>query len=512
MSEAPVFNLFGSVAIVTLLIILVLQLLEDPEKSISKKYLTPQAKKKWQEIMEKRRKTHEHKDDSKLAVDPRLPGPILFIAVPFLVSMILFAFMPEVEPPLYVSVVFSLILIALGLVSLRQKRLIDATPTLKAMGVFIGQAELKGTAESENPLTSFLTETKCVQYSWSIIEQNATADWVTIARGEESSTFYLQDDSGAVRIVPKNALVISDTILNTNVDRSNPMYYEKGIPRGIAESRDRRIFKETLIPLHAPLYVIGQARERTDRVAVEIAYDEEEPLFVISTKGEKRVSREYRNRFIFLVVIGFLISLIFPHLSESGRLRNPYSLAPMTLTEMDPRIGYIPIIILMVALFFGWALVVYNSLVNLRNIVDQAWSTIDVQLNRRSDLIPNLVELIESYSEYEEYIQVQIATLRAQAMNSETPTGVASLIQNVVEAYPDLKAGQQFQELQRALEETEQRIALARGYYNEQARFYNTRIEVIPDMYVAQLGGLQPRQYWEAENFQRAQETIEFVS
>jgi len=97
-------------------------------------------------------------------------------------------------------------------------------------------------------------------------------------------------------------------------------------------------------------------------------------------------------------------------------------------------------------------------------------------------------------------------------MNQETPIGVTSLIQSVVEAYPELKAGQHFLELQRTLEETEQRIALARGYYNQQVRFYNTRLEVIPDMVVAKLGGLKPRSLWMSENFQRVQEKIDLVS
>ena len=511
MSGADLFNFMGVLVVITFLIIFLLQLSEESKKSNPGKYLTPSAKKAWHEFQKERRKTHEHKVSTRLAVDHRI-GPWLFYTVPFLFALILFALMPEVEPPLTISLIFSLLLLALGLVSLQQKRIIDDTPTLKAMGVFIGQAELKGTAESENPLTSYLTESKCVQYSWSIMEQNATADWVTVAHGEESSTFYLQDDTGTIRIDPRNALVLSDTVLNSNIDRSNPLYFEKGIPVGIAESRHRRIFKETLIPLHAPLYVIGQARERQDRVAAEIAHDEDEPLYVISTQGEKRVSKEYMNRFLILTAIGFLISIIFPRLSESGRLRNPYSIAPLTLTELDSRIVFLPVIIFFVILFLGWVLVVYNSLVNLRNNVDRAWSTIDVQLNRRSDLIPNLVEIIEGYTEHEEYIQLQVASLRAQAMNPETPMGVASLIHSIVEAYPELKAGQHFLELQRALEETEQRIALARSYYNEQTRFYNTRLQVIPDTYVAQLGGLEPRQYWEAENFQREQEVLEFAS
>jgi hypothetical protein len=466
---------------------------EDHYRVRAGKYATPKAVEEWSNFLEERRKTHEHAlKPPRLATEPNLAVPFLFVIIPFILSIISLVLIPGVTPTLIVPLIFSMILLALGLRSLHSKRIIDDTPTLKAMGVFIGKVELHGTAESENPLTSYLTDTKCVQYSWSIMEQNAALSWVTIASGGESSTFYLMDETGAVRIDPRNALVISDTVIDSNLDRNNPLYYEKGIPKGLTESRHRRIFKETLIPLHALLYVFGEARERKDRIAAEIAYDEEDPLYIISTKGEKQVSQEYMNRFLVLSVIGFLITIIFPRLAVGGR--------------------FIPVSIFVIGLFFGWWLVVYNSLVNLRNDVDRAWSTIDVQLNRRSDLIPNLVEIIEGYKEHEEYIQSQIATLRAQSMNPETPIGVASLIHSIAEAYPELKAGQQFLELQQALEDTEQRIALARGYYNEQTRFYNTRLEVIPDTFVAQLGGLQPRQYWEAENFQRAQETIEFVS
>ncbi|TFH16656.1 LemA family protein, partial [Candidatus Bathyarchaeota archaeon] len=101
----------------------------------------------------------------------------------------------------------------------------------------------------------------------------------------------------------------------------------------------------------------------------------------------------------------------------------------------------------MADLILGWSLVVYNSLVNLRNVVDQAWSMIDIQLKRRSDLIPNLVEILEGYRKYEEETQIQTATLRSQTLNQENPIGVTSLLQSVAEAYPELKAGRQFLEL-----------------------------------------------------------------
>ena len=208
---------------------------------------------------------------------------------------------------------------------------------------------------------------------------------------------------------------------------------------------------------------------------------------------------------------GFLISIIFPRLSADPTVRAQMGLPPY-LTAAQSRILFIPSIIFVAAVILGWLLVLYNSLVNLRNVVDHAFSMIDIQLKRRSDLIPNLVEIIEGYKEHEEEIQVQTAMLRSQTKGQEKPIPVISLIQSMAEAYPELKAGQQFLELQRTLEETEQRIALARDYYNQQTQFYNTRLEVMPDMFLARLGGLKPKKYWEAENFQRAKEKIDFAS
>ena len=82
----------------------------------------------------------------------------------------------------------------------------------------------------------------------------------------------------------------------------------------------------------------------------------------------------------------------------------------------------------------------------------------------------------------------------------------------MAEAFPDLKAGTHFLELQRSLEETEQRIALARDYYNQQTRFYNTRLDVVPDGFIARIGGLKARHYWVAESFQRVEEEVVFAS
>ena len=158
----------------------------------------------------------------------------------------------------------------------------------------------------------------------------------------------------------------------------------------------------------------------------------------------------------------------------------------------------------------AWILNVYNSLVNLHNRVKQGWSQVDIQLKRRYDLIPNLVKTVEGYRCYESDVQTLIAELRSQSQATAPGEkgsdfkGMAPLINIISEKYPELKASQSFLRLQQQLSETEQRIALARDYYNDIATFYNTRLEIIPDRFVAFIARLRPRTLMGAADFERA--------
>ncbi len=141
----------------------------------------------------------------------------------------------------------------------------------------------------------------------------------------------------------------------------------------------------------------------------------------------------------------------------------------------------------------------YNSLVTLRQRVRQGWSNIDVQLKRRNDLIPNLVALVLSLAGHERETQEACAALRAQL--SVTPPGrpgpdVAPLAGRVIalaERYPTLTAQSGYAHLMRELGDTEERIALARAYFNDIATEWNTRLQRIPDRFVAALGAMKPQ-------------------
>jgi LemA protein len=153
----------------------------------------------------------------------------------------------------------------------------------------------------------------------------------------------------------------------------------------------------------------------------------------------------------------------------------------------------VPIVIVVLLIVF--VIGIYNSLVGLRNQVANAWSQIDVQLKRRHDLIPNLIETAKGYMQHERGTMEAVTNARSQAMSAK---GVAesakaegvlgqalSKFLLTVEAYPDLKANQNFLALQEELASTENRIAFARQAYNDQALFYNNKIQMFPSNIIA---------------------------
>ena len=404
----------------------------------------------------------------------------------------------------------------------RRRRLIENLPTSKTTGVFIGLVELKGTAESAGPLTSYLAEQPCVEYQWSVEEhwsrtitesytdseghtQTRTrheSGWTTVASGGEMIPFYLQDDCGVVLIRPEGAKLEPGTIFDDTVGQGDSLYYAKGPAGAVADSDYERRFVEEGIPLHAALYVMGQAREREDVVAPEIAQDRHAPMFLISTRSEEQIDSgmKWGERgwgFLGLVlVVGFFVW------GDAALHLRPEARWPLYVAA---GLGYLAVGSL------AWVWMVFNSLVDLRQRVRQAWSLVDVQLQRRHDLIPNLVEAVKGYRDYEQQLQTELASLRGQLL--ATPPGVTGpdfsavgkTAAAIAERYPELKANTTFTALQKNLIDTEQRIALARGYFNDIATQYNTRLEIVPERYVACLASMKPQTLMAANDFERAQ-------
>jgi LemA protein len=164
------------------------------------------------------------------------------------------------------------------------------------------------------------------------------------------------------------------------------------------------------------------------------------------------------------------------------------------------------VIVVIVVLFFWLG---FNSLVKNRNRVDNAWSQIDVQLKRRHDLIPNLVEAVKGYAAHERGTFEAVTTARANAINAQGPeqtaqaenqlTGALKSLFAVAEAYPDLKANQNFLQLQEELTATEDKVAYARQFYNDSVLTYNTKIQQFPTVVIAGMFHFDKRDFFDAE-------------
>jgi LemA protein len=178
------------------------------------------------------------------------------------------------------------------------------------------------------------------------------------------------------------------------------------------------------------------------------------------------------------------------------------------------------ILIALVVIIGLWVLGMYNGLVRLRNRIESAWSQIDVQLQRRYDLIPNLVETVKGYASHEKDTLDRVIQARNQAIGTQ---GVANQAQaeNVVtgalrqlfalsEAYPDLKANQNFLALQEELSGTEGKIAYARQFYNDAVQSYNTKTQTMPSALIASRFGFKQREYFEADDTSRGPVKVDF--
>ena len=185
---------------------------------------------------------------------------------------------------------------------------------------------------------------------------------------------------------------------------------------------------------------------------------------------------------------------------------------------MLPLIIILVIVVVLVLLLIG----AFNGLVKLRNRVDNAWAQIDVQLKRRYDLIPNLVETVKGYAAHERQTLEAVIQARNMAMSATGPaqqaqaenmiTGALKSLFALSEAYPDLKANQNFLNLQEELTGTEGRIAYARQFYNDTVQRYNTKIQTFPTVVLAGMFHFMQREYFEVEDTARDAVHVSFDS
>jgi len=178
------------------------------------------------------------------------------------------------------------------------------------------------------------------------------------------------------------------------------------------------------------------------------------------------------------------------------------------------------ILIAVVVLILLWVMGTYNSLVSLRNRVKDSWSQIDVQLKRRFDLIPNLVETVKGYTKHESETLENVIKARNTYMSATLPedqmkadgelSKAISKLFALSESYPDLKANTNFVDLQNQLKETENKIAMSRQFYNDVVLQYNNKIEMVPSNIVAVIFKFQKQAFFEATDEARENVKVKF--
>lgn len=176
------------------------------------------------------------------------------------------------------------------------------------------------------------------------------------------------------------------------------------------------------------------------------------------------------------------------------------------------------IIIIILAVIIIWFIAAFNGFVTLRNRAKEAWADIEVQLKRRYDLIPNLVNTVKGYAAHESQVFEKVSQARSQAMQAGTPaekgaaenalTGTLKSLFAISEAYPELKANTNFLELQRELSDTENKIQAARRFYNGQVRDLNTKTEHFPSNIIAGIFGFKKMDFFDLGDNAAAQEPV----
>ncbi len=178
------------------------------------------------------------------------------------------------------------------------------------------------------------------------------------------------------------------------------------------------------------------------------------------------------------------------------------------------------IVLIALGVLAGWLIMIYNGLVKSKNRVDEAWSDIDVQLKRRYDLIPNLISTVKGYAQHERELFEKVTQARAQAIGAKNPeeqaeaenilSGTLKSLFAVAEAYPDLKANENFLELQKELTDTEDKIQASRRFYNGNVRDFNTKIQIFPNNLIVGMLGFKEYEFFEGKEEEKENVKVEF--
>ena len=388
------------------------------------------------------------------------------------------------------------------------KRTVEDVPTSKVKGVFYGLNEVKGAVKSDAPLQTYLTERPSVWHEWSISEHwkktesyrdkdgnrktRTKSGWRKVDSGGGIQAFFLLDDTGELLIEPEGAKVDAPSTMSRSCGPSDPLYYGKGPVGAIANSTHRRRFSECSLSPGDELYVLGSAKLREEVAQPMIAKNKEARYFVISSKSEAQIIRSKSLWAFFIFLFSFFTAMTIPVVAitvETGmEVQEAFYQNPGWVVSAGA--GF-----LAVAGLFYLSLL-YNGLIRVRNRLSHALSMIEIQLKRREDLIPRLLECVKGISEYESQVHELLASVRSAvtAVGSQTMEigeeinkgfGLVGGLFALSENHPNLSADQNYASFMKELVDTEDRIALARAFYNDSLLALQDRLLSFPDLLVA---------------------------
>ena len=389
------------------------------------------------------------------------------------------------------------------------KRTVEDVPTSKVKGVFFGLNEVKGSVMSDAPLQTYLTEKPSVWYEWSISEHwkkteryrdkdgnqktRTKSGWRKVDSGGSFQSFFLKDDTGELLIEPEGAKVDAPSTMSSSCSPTDPFYYEKGPDRAIANSTHRRRFSERSLTPNDELYILGPAKLRQEVAKPMIAQSKEAKYYFISTKSETQIIRS-KNVWAFIIIIfSFVAALVVPVVAISVET----GVEPQEVMLENPGWIFVSGLIFLAVASLFYLTILYNGLIRVRNRLIHAMGLIEIQLKRRHDLIPSLLKCVKGIASYETEVQELVASYRSLGANetSREPGEITEKINQgagfvrglfvLSENYPDLSADQNYDSFMRALLDTEDRIALARQFYNDSLLALQDRLLTFPDVLVA---------------------------
>lgn len=389
--------------------------------------------------------------------------------------------------------VLSLFCLAWAYKEARRRRQMQGLPTSRVKGVFIGFVELQGILRCQNPVTSFLAELPCAFYRYSVQEEwrrvvverdskgntrtRTESGWSEVASGSRMTCFDLEDETGQIQIWPEGAEIEPASVLSRTCGRNDPMYYDKGPAGSISDSTHTRRFTEEILPLDRLIFVVGQSRERADRVEPEIAFHRDAPRFLISVRQEAQIISSHGWTEFGALIFGAILCIGLPAFQIYQTEFRPF--------RPDMLIAYGGLFLLVLGL--QGAIGVYNSLIDIHQRVKQGFSLIDVQLKRRYDLLTNLITTVQAYKDHESEVLELVSTLRSEAQEQKEQHGVGRRILALSESYPELRSNRTFLQLQKELQDTEDRIALARAYYLDICSNFDILLQKFPNSLIQSL-------------------------